>query len=123
MTTIPDVNQAQEDLKKRLTELEQELDKEFAIEMAEMFINDTPALIEAIQKALDARDSVALAQTSHKLKGSSLNIGATRLAALCLQLELLGKSGTPIPSDTSVNHITEEFERVKQNLIQYTGKT
>lgn len=122
MTEIPTTAQAQEDLARRLQELEQELDKEFAVEMAEMFVNDSPALIDAVEKTIEAKDSVALAQSAHKLKGSSLNIGATRLAALCLQLELLGKSGTPIPPETNVAALREEFERVKTDLLRFAGK-
>jgi HPt (histidine-containing phosphotransfer) domain-containing protein len=122
MAEIPTIEQAQEDLAHRLQELEQELDKEFAIEMAGMFVNDTPELIDAIQKSIDAKDSALLAQTAHKLKGSSLNLGATRLAAFCLELELLGKSGAPIPQGTSVASILEEFQHLKQFLLQYSGK-
>lgn len=122
MIEIPDTQKADQDLLKRLEELERELDKEFAVEMAEMFINDTPPLIDAIQKSIDAKDASALAQTAHKLKGSSMNVGATRLGALCLELELLGKSGAPIPPETSTQSIQEEYQRVKQILLQYAGK-
>ncbi|MCX7984151.1 MAG: Hpt domain-containing protein [Bacteroidetes bacterium] len=122
MSEIPRIEKADQDLLTRLQELEQELDRDFAIEMAEMFIADSPSLIEAIQQSIDARDSTALAQSAHKLKGSSLNIGATRLGALCLELELLGKSGNPIPPETSVQAVLTEFERVKKILLQFVGK-
>ncbi len=122
MVEIPTIEQAQDDLAHRLEELAQELDKEFAKEMAGMFVNDTPTLIDAIQKSIDAKDSALLAQTAHKLKGSSLNLGATRMAALCLELELLGKSGAPISQGTSIESILEEFQRVKQFLLQYSEK-
>jgi signal transduction histidine kinase/CheY-like chemotaxis protein len=48
---------------------------------------------EAVVVASAAGDASALDKTAHRLKGAALSLGATSLAALCLEIEKCGKAG------------------------------
>jgi len=103
----------------RLQELVQETDFEFVVELIDIYINETPAQIKAIEKALDVHDYQMLTITAHTLKGSSLNLGAKQLGAACFKLEELGRSNAPISTIISTKDIKCEFEKVKEILQAY----
>jgi HPt (histidine-containing phosphotransfer) domain-containing protein len=101
----------------RLQELEQETDAEFVIELIDIYLNETPKQIQAIAAALTTQTFPALMITAHTLKGSSLNLGAKQLGALCLKLEEIGRAGKSIPEGTSTAEIENEYENVKTMLL------
>lgn len=53
---------------------------------------------------------------AHTLKGSSSNLGATRLAELCRELMETGKAGVLVDMPQHVAHIETEFMRVRTAL-------
>ena len=103
----------------RLQELQQETDSEFVIELIDIYISETPKQIQAIAAALTAQTLPALMIAAHTLKGSSLNLGAKQLGALCLKLEEIGRTGKPIPEGSSVAEIENEYENVKTMLLAF----
>ncbi len=103
----------------RLQELEQETDSEFVIELIDIYINETPKQIQAIASALTTQAFPALMIAAHTLKGSSLNLGAKELGALCLKLEEIGRAGKSIPEGSSVAEIENEYENVKTILLAF----
>jgi HPt (histidine-containing phosphotransfer) domain-containing protein len=103
----------------RLQELEQETDFEFVIELIDIYINEAPKQIQAMTAALIAQTFPTLMITAHTLKGSSLNLGARQLGALCLKLEELGRAGKPIPEGTNTSEIENEYENVKTLLLAF----
>jgi HPt (histidine-containing phosphotransfer) domain-containing protein len=105
-----------------LDELASELDRDFAVEICGMYIQDTPEQIEVIAAALEKKDSAALTQSAHKLKGSSLNIGAAYFGSICLQLEQMGKSGMPLQETGAIQELKTEFEVVRGVLQEYINK-
>ncbi|RPI02410.1 MAG: Hpt domain-containing protein [Ignavibacteriae bacterium] len=106
----------------RLHELENETDTEFVIELIDIYLNETPKQIQAIHAAVTAKNSSALMISSHTLKGSSLNLGAKQLGALCLKLEELGRAGKTLPENINTEGVAEEFENVKKLLLEYKQK-
>ncbi|MGD0037030.1 MAG: Hpt domain-containing protein [Bacteroidota bacterium] len=103
----------------RLQELEQETDSEFVIELIDIYMNETPKQIQAIAAALTAQASAPLMIAAHTLKGSSLNLGAKQLGALCLKLEELGRAGKSIPEGNNIAEIENEYENVKTMLLAF----
>ena len=103
----------------RLEELKRETDSEFVIELIDIYLAETPKQIQTIASSLTAQSFPSLMITAHTLKGSSLNLGAKQLGALCLKLEELGRAGKPIPGNTNAAEIEVEFENVKSMLITY----
>ncbi len=103
----------------RLQELEQETDPEFVIELIDIYINETPKQIQAIAAALATQTSATFMIAAHTLKGSSLNLGAKQLGALCLKLEELGRAGKSIPENNCIAEIENEYENVKTMLLAF----
>jgi HPt (histidine-containing phosphotransfer) domain-containing protein len=92
------------------------------LEMREISGDDFAALIErfhasvhqgaqALRVAHEAQDAEALQRAAHKLKGGAATLGATDLAARCLDLEVLGKSG-------SVNHAVAMIDALVQSYLR-----
>ncbi len=66
---------------------------EFLSDLAEAYLRDLRARLEAITSAAAAGDAEALRKAAHSLKGSSANLGARRIQKLCDMLEQGGASG------------------------------
>ncbi len=66
-------------------------DEEFLKELAEMFINDFPAMLSEIKEAVDGHNSEALGKSAHKLKGAVVNFGKRAAYETSLKLEMMGK--------------------------------
>jgi len=60
---------------------------EIADRLVALFADTTPPLLEQLTNAVHASDDDAVRRLAHKLKGSCQNVGATRMAALCRELE------------------------------------
>ena len=103
----------------RLQELEQETDFEFVIELIDIYLMETPKQIQAIASALATQSLPSLMIAAHTLKGSSLNLGAKQLGALCLKIEEIGRSGKSIPDGTGITEIENEYENVKKMLLGF----
>lgn len=117
---MPTINNSSDNsLLSRLRELEQETDNEFVLELIDIYLTETPKQIQTINAAINTQDFHTLTIASHTLKGSSLNLGAKQLGALCFSLEELGRSGKIIPEGTSIKEIEAEFERVKNMLSAF----
>jgi HPt (histidine-containing phosphotransfer) domain-containing protein len=103
----------------RLQELVNETDFDFVVELIDIYLSETPKQIASIIAAIHAKNSAALTISAHTLKGSSLNLGARQLGALCLKLEELGRSGLPISPETNTNAIEDEFRKVTIELTDF----
>jgi PAS domain S-box-containing protein len=57
-----------------------------------MYLDTTPELLRNLRIGLDARDATAVHRAAHSLKSSSANLGARELAALCKELETIGRT-------------------------------
>jgi PAS domain S-box-containing protein len=96
--------------------LQEDSEMDFVNETIRLFLSDTPALITNLREAAANQDSAALKRAAHTLKGNSQSLGATRLAALCFDLEKLGRSGTIDGATVLLDEVQDEFERVRRTL-------
>ncbi len=60
---------------------------EFVGEIVETFLEQSPALVDALEEAVGDGDRERLRMAAHTLKGSGRSVGAVRLAGLCERLE------------------------------------
>jgi PAS domain S-box-containing protein len=67
-------------------------DPEFFRKVLDMYIEQVELLREEIGENIRYGQLKEMASAAHKLKGSSLNIGAVRLAETCKRIELKGKA-------------------------------
>ena len=77
-----------------------------------IFLNDTPPWFAQMGAAAQDDDSEALRRGAHRLKSSSANVGAERLAALFNELEMLGRSGSVAGAQRLLETAGEELGRV-----------
>ncbi len=61
--------------------------------IAELFTQDSPALLQQMQQSAQRNDWVAVAAAAHALKSYAGNVGALRFMAQLRELELAAKAG------------------------------
>ena len=89
-----------------VAELREALGDAFPVAVA-TFLADTPLRLAALREALAQNDADGLRRQAHTLKGSSGNMGAAALAALCHELQQ--QADTLEAMDATV--LMEQFER------------
>ncbi len=94
-----------------LAELRDVMEDEFSI-LIETYLMDSKERVESLKEAMANEDSDAFAKTAHSFKGSSINIGAPRLGALCLKAEKVGQSEKLDEAPAILEDIDEEFQKV-----------
>lgn len=59
--------------------------------VAALFLSDATGRLKRLRGAIEAHDCKAVFEEAHSLKGGSANIGAERLAAMCRELQRMGR--------------------------------
>ncbi len=91
-------------------------DPQTLAEVIESYLADMPALMQAIQAAVDRADARALCLSAHTLKSTSATIGAIAFSKLLLRLEEIGKASTTAEAISIVSELWAEYERVQEDL-------
>lgn len=99
-----------------LRALQPEGDADVIGELFDMFQSVAPPLLEKIRVAVAQRDSELLYKSAHSLKGNSASLGATTLAALLKELELMGRMGDLQGATEKIAQVEKEFERALHAL-------
>ena len=89
-----------------------------APELTRSFIEETARLLSDMKQALDRGDWDGFRKAAHTLKGSSVTIGANRLAEICQQLQTSDKSALPGSAGVKLTELEEGFVRVKQEFSE-----
>jgi CheY-like chemotaxis protein/HPt (histidine-containing phosphotransfer) domain-containing protein len=87
-------------------------------QLIDLYLADVPERLNVLRQALAQGDAARLAQTAHSLKGSSANIGAQRVARVCLELERCGKANDLSAAAEHLATLEQELERARQALSQ-----
>lgn len=98
-----------------LSELRTSVGDSFS-KMIEVFLEDTPLYLEALQTAIAQNEAKMLKEAAHSLKGSARNFGATRFAQLSKQLEDLGHTGVCAQARELLPALISEYRQVKAVL-------
>jgi signal transduction histidine kinase/DNA-binding response OmpR family regulator/HPt (histidine-containing phosphotransfer) domain-containing protein len=77
-----------------------------------IYLESSPDLLESIHKAVNQGDGTTLLEAAHSLKSSSANLGAVQLAAVCQELETLGKEGRTEAASFLLKRLDTEFDAV-----------
>ena len=91
-------------------------DAELVADLAGMFIGDAESRLAALREAVESGDAGSVERAAHTLKGSSGNMGATRMAAVCAELEEAGASRDLGRVPELLDRLEEEFGRVRPAL-------
>lgn len=97
----------------RLMEIARQSDPGFVQQVMELFMKQAPVSIREIVSGAASDDLDLVWKAAHKLKGTSLQMGAARLGLVCKALEEAGRSGNSV----SVNQLSEGLETVYQDTV------
>ena len=86
----------------------------------DVYLADAPERLAQMHAATDAD---ALLKAAHSMKSSSANVGAERLAALCKELEMIGRSGTIEGARPLLMNADQELQRVLTELLEAHAAT
>ena len=88
----------------------------FLDQIIHTYLEHTPQLFAALHEAVVRNNALTLQRTAHSLKSSSAALGATTLAALCQDLELLGRQQNLEKVTAVLATATAEYELVREAL-------
>jgi HPt (histidine-containing phosphotransfer) domain-containing protein len=96
-------------------------DQALLSELAELFCNETPKLIDALRLALGTRDASAIRSAAHSLKGSLGVFAATHAANLAASLEDNAAAERLDLASDSVQELEAEVEKVRATLHNFVA--
>ncbi len=85
--------------------------------LVDIFLEDTPRLVGALENAAVGPDYDALRDAAHSLKSSSANLGAMSLSAAAKRVELAARERSLDRPVVAVALIANEFKRAKLRLL------
>jgi HPt (histidine-containing phosphotransfer) domain-containing protein len=74
-------------------------DDTFLAELCERFVGNAVDTLKNIKAAAEQEDSNHLARLAHRLNGSALNVGAVKVATVCLEIEQRALKGLVVSED------------------------
>ncbi len=92
-------------------------DKELLLELLDIYQEDFVEKRRALGEAADKKDIEQIKSVAHSMKGSSGNVSAKALHALCLRIEQAAKAGDPNIGPL-LSEMDQLFSRVKENIGQ-----
>ncbi len=81
-----------------------------------IYLRDTPKQLENARISLTRNDADAMGKQAHSLKSSSATLGAHALAALCKEMELMGRSGSTENAKDLLSRMEAEYAIVAKIL-------
>lgn len=91
-------------------------------ELIESFLDEAPLLLDQMQRAADANDSVVLGRAAHTLKSSARDFGANELSALCETLERTCRESLPYTAAGHVDLIAAAYAPARSELDEYLAE-
>ena len=106
-----------------LHELEQRGQPGLLRQAVSLYLQEAPAQVSALRAAVAQGDAGGVEQVAHALKGSSAQLGATRLAQLCAALQEGGARQELGRAAAQVAEVANEFLRVQAALETMLSET
>jgi len=100
----------------RLKELNEKVDPDFFKVVINMFLNQSPNLIDEIKHYMESGQYDKMGQAAHKLKGSSMNLGASSLAELCKKIEIKARTNELSDIDRLIESLQPVYEKTETEL-------
>jgi HPt (histidine-containing phosphotransfer) domain-containing protein len=92
---------------------------DFERELLEIFIEDSRHHLQVLQQAIATLNSRQIYQTAHHIKGSSANVGASRMQAIAASLEnhyAPGKSSSSLFSEPLLVELETSLDQIQSWL-------
>ncbi len=95
-------------------------DLELLQEIARLFLDDTPNMLGAIEKAAESGDAKALERAAHTLKGCVSNFGAADAYEAALNLEKMGRAADLAGVPQGVDRLRKTLDELAPELNALT---
>ncbi len=117
MNTIEIIDQA------TMNDLKETVGADFVIELIDAYLQETPSLIEGLQRSLAGQDAVAFTRAAHSIKSSSASLGLLAFSAQAKELEMLGKESRLADARPKVDSLCTAFDLVQKRLAEYKNES
>ena len=97
-------------------------DAELLRELAGIFLQECPKMLNDLREALRAADPKAVARAAHTLKGSVGNFAMPRPWETAQRPELLAKSGQLSGADDILHALEQQLAKFNQILVRNTAE-
>jgi len=84
-----------------------------------LFIDETPVDVEQLQSAIEDKQVELIIALAHKIKGSSRNLGADKLAKACSEIEVLAKDNQLAELLAQQSKLTTSFNQFNSKIKTY----
>lgn len=115
---IPNANEAQSlppiSIDKLKTNFGQ--DPKVILEFINTYLSSASILIAKLKKNIKIKETTALEENAHELKGASANMGAYHMTNLCVQLQETAKNNDWGPCRLVMTQIQQEFNRCENYI-------
>jgi HPt (histidine-containing phosphotransfer) domain-containing protein len=97
-------------------ELKEMSGEEFINELIDTFLEDAPKMIAEMKSGLDSNSVETYRRAAHSLKSNAATFGASQLAALAKELEMLGKENKLHETGDRLRALEEAYESACSEL-------
>lgn len=92
------------------------------VKIVEAYVNDTPVYVRNLTTALRNQNTTDIKYFAHLIKGSSSNLGATKLASYCQSVENICLTGRFENTEKIILDISQEFKEVESILVREANR-
>jgi CheY-like chemotaxis protein/HPt (histidine-containing phosphotransfer) domain-containing protein len=96
-------------------------DEAFLVELIGTYLEDAPAMIDEMDRAIEDGDAPALRMAAHTLKSNSADFGAMTLSNLAKELEYMGREESLDGAADLMPQVREAFEKSEVILRDIMG--
>lgn len=97
-------------------------DEELLREVAGLFLDEYPMLMETLRTAAESRDADALQRAAHSMKGSVSNFGADGVYQAAFVLEQMGRTGELGSLEPRIEELASALENIHPALVALAQK-
>lgn len=105
----------------RLRDLQRDAKPDLLHKVVTLYLQDSTTALQRLRSAAEGIDPAEVARLAHRLKASSANLGALRLADILRRLEAAGRSGELEGLAPLLSDIDSEFQKVRDALRHEVG--
>ena len=98
-------------------------DADLIQELAGLFLDDSPSLVERMRQAVESCDSSSLEKAAHSLKGSVSNFCAQRTHQAAVQLEEIGRAGKAATAEAALESLEKSLNELQPLIEKLAGRT
>lgn len=97
-------------------ELKQMAGDDFINELIDTFLEDAPRMIAEMKSAHASNNAETFRRAAHSMKSNAATFGASQLAMLAKELEMLGKENKLHETGDKLKALDEAYESVRNEL-------